>query len=474
MKRILLLFSILISLMPSSLYATSQDVEMIVGETRTLYLPSTITSLTLKSVNFYSTSISNVEVVSSTNYSVTIRAIKAFSLPVIVRCDYYYYINSGTSVYQASGGYDFNITVIEKSIVEPTSITLSSSIISVPIGETRTITATVLPEDAVYTLSWAITSGKSFASVNDGVVTGLAEGEAALKVSTDNGLYKMCHVVVTKPEPTSVSISPTSVVLEAGKYLTLTASVIPNNADKTISWSTDDSEIATVNTNGEVYGKNKGSTIIRATTKNGLIATCNISVVTSYYTFTLERGMATLGHISGLDFSCISGLKAYVASEYDENEGVVKFEQVYQAPGKTGLLIVGEPGTYTIPKENISTTILQNYLQATWVQTKIYPYFEYDNTSSYILTNGSYGIAFYAVSEEGYMPANRAYLRLPQSENMARTFRVVLDDTSDIIDTKCNAVENDVWFSINGMRLSNRPSRRGVYIHNNKKKYIIR
>ena len=459
------------SLIPSSLYATSQDVEMNVGETRTLYLPSSITSLTLKSVNFYSTSIGNVQVVSSTNYSVTVKAVKAYPLPVIVRCDYYYYIGSGTSVYEASGGYDFNITVVGESVVKPTSISISSSIISVPIGETRTITATVMPEDAVYTLTWAITSGSSYASVSDGVITGLAAGEAALKVSTDNGLYEMCHIVVTKPAPNDISITPESIVLEVGKYQTLTATITPAYADNTITWSTDDSDIATVSTNGEVYGKSKGTTTVRATTKNGLVASCEISVVTSYYTFTLEREMATLGHISGLDFSYITGFKAYVASEYDENEGIVRFEQVHQAPGKTGLLIVGTPGTYTIPKENVSSTISQNYLRASWVQTLISPYS--GDYANYILTSGSHGIAFYAVSEEGTVPANKAYLQLPKSANLARTLRMVFDDTSDIHDTTSDSLEDDIWYAINGTRFSSRPNKRGVYIHN-KQKIIIR
>ena len=182
--------------------------------------------------------------------------------------------------------------------------------------------------------------------------------------------------------------------------------------------------------------------------------------------------MATLGHISGLDFSHITGFKAYVANEYDENEGLVRFEQVMQAPGKTGLLIVGTPGTYTIPKENVSSTIPQNFLQATIVQTIIYPFIGDDAT--YILTNGSHGTAFYAVSEEGIVPANKAFLKLPKSENMeARTIRMSFDDTSDISDTKSDAIVDNTWYSINGIRLSCRQNKRGVYIHN-MKKIIIR
>ena len=68
---------------------TQENVTMTVGETKTLYLPSSVTSLNLKSVNFYSASISYVTVQSHTNYSVTVKAIKATSTPVVVRCDYY-------------------------------------------------------------------------------------------------------------------------------------------------------------------------------------------------------------------------------------------------------------------------------------------------------------------------------------------------------------------------------------------------
>lgn len=65
---------------------TSKSVEMKVGEVKTFYLPSSVTSKRLKSVNFYATSPAYADVRSSTSTSVTIVAVKAFSSPVIVRC----------------------------------------------------------------------------------------------------------------------------------------------------------------------------------------------------------------------------------------------------------------------------------------------------------------------------------------------------------------------------------------------------
>lgn len=90
---------------------------MCVGETKTLYLPSSITSLNLRSVDFYSNDISYVQVLSHTDYSV-----KAFSSPIVVRCSYRYFANNGSYTYETSGAYNYRITVVGDSKVEPTSI----------------------------------------------------------------------------------------------------------------------------------------------------------------------------------------------------------------------------------------------------------------------------------------------------------------------------------------------------------------
>ncbi len=68
-------------------FAASKDVTMQVGETQTLYLPSSVTSLDLRSVTFYSNGISYVQVLSYNNYSVTVKAIKAFYNPQNETCN---------------------------------------------------------------------------------------------------------------------------------------------------------------------------------------------------------------------------------------------------------------------------------------------------------------------------------------------------------------------------------------------------
>lgn len=264
----------------ASAWAASQDVTMQVGETKTLYLPSSVTSKTLKSVNFYSNGISYVQVVSHTNYSVTVKAIKAFSSPIIVRCDYYYYVQNGGYTYEAKGYYDFNVTVVgeEDTSVKPTKITFSSSAVGVEIGESRQLTPTVYPADAEYTLTWSINDQSVAAISQDGLLTGKSEGSADLTVKADNGVYAMLRVVVSRPSPTSVTVSPATLNLEEGGYTYLSATVYPTTASQSVTWTTSNANVATVSSSGKVTAISAGDCVVKATTSNNRSASCSVHV----------------------------------------------------------------------------------------------------------------------------------------------------------------------------------------------------
>ena len=67
-----------------------------------------------------------------------------------------------------------------------------------------------------------------------------------------------------------VSLNKTSLTLDKGKMITLSATVKPSNAtDKTVTWTSYDSSIATVTSAGVVKGIAPGTTTIRAKTKDG-------------------------------------------------------------------------------------------------------------------------------------------------------------------------------------------------------------
>ena len=276
-KMIMITFIGVIAYVPA--YAISyKEVTMSVGEKLTFYLPSSVTSKDLKSVTFYSNGISYVQVTSYTNYSVTVKAIKAFSSPIIVRCDYRYFVRSGSYTYETSGAYDYCITVVGSgSGVEPTRIKFSSSVKAIDVGESVQLTPTVLPANAEYTLTWSI-SDKYVATISqDGLLTGKSAGAADLKVMADNGVYAMLRVVVSDSKPTSVAVSPSSVTLTEGGSRYLTATVYPSNASQSVSWSSSNSSVVSVSSSGKIIAIKAGTATITATTSNGKTGNCVVT-----------------------------------------------------------------------------------------------------------------------------------------------------------------------------------------------------
>ena len=272
------IFIVLMNLLTLPAFGASKDVTMQVGETQTLYLPSSVTSLNLKSVNFYSNGISYIQVSSHTNYSVTVKAIKSFSAPVIVRCDYYYFVRNGNYTYETKGYYDFNITVVGENKVQPTSISFPSTVEAVEVGESRQLTPTIFPENAEYTLTWYI-NDTSVASISQtGLLTGKKEGYADLKVATDNGVYTMLRIAVSKPSASYVSVSPSSVNLTEGETKYLSATVYPSSANQSVTWTSSNSEVAAVSSSGKVTAVNAGSCRITAKTSNGRTDYCDVTV----------------------------------------------------------------------------------------------------------------------------------------------------------------------------------------------------
>ncbi|MFB0973089.1 MAG: Ig-like domain-containing protein, partial [Bacteroidales bacterium] len=151
--------------------------------------------------------------------------------------------------------------------------------------QTKQLTAIVKPDDASdKTVSWS-SSNEKIASVDaTGKVTAVKAGSATITVVTNgtnaSGKTELatCDITVTQPV-SGVSLDKTSLTIVEGDTATLTATVSPDDAsDKTISWSTSDSAIATVE-NGKVTAVKEGSAKITVTTKDGgKTAECAITV----------------------------------------------------------------------------------------------------------------------------------------------------------------------------------------------------
>ena len=174
-------------------------------------------------------------------------------------------------------------------VVMPTGVTLNRSSMALTAGQGGQLTATVLPSDATYTtVTWS-SNNTSVATVNSsGYVTAVKAGTAVITAKTTNNKTATCTVTVSAAAPSSVavtgvSLSATSLSLTKGYGAQLTATVWPTNAtNKTVTWSSSNTSVATVNSSGYVTGKGVGSAVITARTADGgKTAVCNVTVTSS-------------------------------------------------------------------------------------------------------------------------------------------------------------------------------------------------
>ena len=166
---------------------------------------------------------------------------------------------------------------VNRRVVPATSITLDYVNIEIAKGKMVTLHATVLPEDATdKTVTWK-SSNTSIATVNNnGNVTAIKAGTATITASI-GGLSASCVVKVIIPV-TSIALNITSKTLKENDTLKLTATVKPNDAtNPSVTWTTDNPSVATVDNVGTVTALSEGTAIITAMAGE-MTATCTITV----------------------------------------------------------------------------------------------------------------------------------------------------------------------------------------------------
>lgn len=296
---VVLLFGVSARLGASSV----EGVTMTVGETKTLYLPLSVTSHNPFNCAFSLNKTGYLKIISSTNNSVKVEALKptASLSSVNVHCIYYYYVSSGGRTSVMQGNYDFCVTINGKA---PTSISLPKEK-TVYVGVGEYLKPTISPTDAYTELTW---SSSAYSTINvdqDGRILAQRTGTSVITVKTQNGLSASCTVTAIKKtvNPTSISLSQTSVTLAIGQSTTLSAIVSPSDAtDKSVTWSSLYDNVASVY-GGKVTALKEGKTIITATTVNGLSTTCTVMVVLPTLKITGTSEILNVPALANLDYS---------------------------------------------------------------------------------------------------------------------------------------------------------------------------
>ena len=237
-----------------------------VGSTATVSLATTYqTTLRNSTIQTYrwSTTSTSLSIISQSAYSCTIKGLSTGTAQVDYYCSYW------IDGYYRTMDFYYTVTIKSGTVsltISPTSITLDE-------GDTYSVTA-YQPGyvGGVYFTS----NNSSIASVSTdnnsgyytyGTVTAKSEGTTYIYAKSATGATSTACTVTVKAKvikPTSILVTPGSKNIEEGEYTNLSAIVSPSNATYTLTWSSSDTNIATVTSSGRVYGKKAGTARITA------------------------------------------------------------------------------------------------------------------------------------------------------------------------------------------------------------------
>lgn len=193
-------------------------------------------------------------------------------------------VGPGTATIMARTINDLTATVqvnVKENTVPPLTIRVIPNTLTLKEKANYTLTSVFTPDNADKTITW-MSNNPTIASVGtNGFVTGNKAGTTEIVATAVNGLSDVCVVTVESGEvlPSSVSVTPTYKTASIDDTFNVSASVNPADAtNKKVTWSSTNTTIATVDSNGRVICKAKGTADIIGTTYNGKTGVCKLTI----------------------------------------------------------------------------------------------------------------------------------------------------------------------------------------------------
>ncbi len=150
----------------------------------------------------------------------------------------------GEALVRAEAADGSGITAECKVVVKPRlvqAISLNATRKELIIGDSFTLTATAIPENATnHNLIWKLVSGDAISLSNTGVIQAKKVGEALVRAEAadGSGVSAACKVVVKPRLVQEISLKLEKDTVAVGEHFSVTANVLPKNAtNSTLQWS---------------------------------------------------------------------------------------------------------------------------------------------------------------------------------------------------------------------------------------------
>ena len=206
--------------------------------------------------------------------------------------------------------------------LQPTAITVSPATATVVEADTLRLTATATNAygQVVSGVEFVWASGNTAVAVVDtsGLVTGVGAGEAQV-TATAAGLTGRAELTVAAPVPTTIAVTPDTVVLTALGHSTQLTAEVRDQAGRAmegipVAWSSADTTVAVVDSSGLVGAVSNGAVTVTATAGEAA-GEARVTVMQSAGLVTVSPPMDSIGPGDTLRL---------VAEAYDENGHVVE------------------------------------------------------------------------------------------------------------------------------------------------------
>lgn len=205
--------------------------------------------------------------------------------------------NSYANKYANNNNIPFKLISEISPEVQPSSVALNKTSMSLGVGETYQLAATVSPSNASNkTVTWRTSNSKILTVTSNGLVTAKGTGIAWITAKTSNGIEKSCKITVKNP-PSKITLTKGILTLGVGESFTVGSNLNDGAAAAKRTYRTSNSSIVKMTRTdwvGDFVGVKPGIAYVTVRTYNGKESACKVTVKPAPTSVKLNKTNITL------------------------------------------------------------------------------------------------------------------------------------------------------------------------------------